>query len=242
MRNVERIALNIAGSYTGSDGPDELRIAQITGSVMLTGLGGDDLLRGADGADRLDGGAGDDTLDAGFGDDVIVGGPGKDAISGDRRGGDCGPYWCKQPYGNDTIDARDGETDSIACGAGQDSVKADRIDVVAADCETVDTSGAATPPATAGTSLAVATTPRLATALRGGLRVRISGARAGKVTLTARCGRSVVARGTATVGPRGTATVRLRFTASARRQLRRAHGAALTISGRGATVKITLRR
>ena len=91
VRDVERIELNIAGTYAGSDGPDEFRIAQIVGSVTLRGLGGADLLRGADGPDRLEGGTGDDTLDAGFGDDVIVGGPGKDAIYGDLRGGDCGP-------------------------------------------------------------------------------------------------------------------------------------------------------
>jgi Ca2+-binding RTX toxin-like protein len=242
IRDVERIVLNIAGSYTGSDGADEFRIAQITGSVTLKGLGGDDLLRGADGSDRLEGGTGDDTLDAGFGDDVIVGGPGKDAIYGDLRGGDCGPAWCKLPYGNDTIDARDGEVDSIACGVGQDTVKADRIDVVASDCETVDTSGAPVSPAAGRASLTVAKAPRLATALRSGLAVRVTGASAGKLILTARRGGSTVARGTATVTSRGTATVRLRFTTRARRQLRRARSATLTIAGAGASLKVTLRR
>ncbi len=230
VRNVERIELNIAGSYTGSDGPDRLWIAQITGSVTLKGLGGDDVLRGADGADRLEGGAGDDTLDGGFGDDVIVGGPGRDTISGDLRGGDCGPAWCKLPYGNDTIDARDGETDSIACGVGQDSVQADPVDLVAADCESVQRGRSKA----AGATLALAKRPRLAAALRSGLTVGVS--RPGKITLSARRGGKLVARGS------GRGTVRLRFTASARRQLRRARSATLKISGGGATLTVTLRR
>jgi hypothetical protein len=39
--------------------------------------------------------------------------------------------------GADTIDVRDGEVDSVTCGAGQDTVSADRTDSVAGDCETV---------------------------------------------------------------------------------------------------------
>ncbi len=248
VRDVERIELNIAGTYAGSDGPDEFRIAQIVGSVTLRGLGGADLLRGADGPDRLEGGTGDDTLDAGFGDDVIVGGPGKDAIYGDLRGGDCGPVWCKLPYGNDTVDARDGEVDSIACGVGTDTVRADRVDVVAPDCETVDRSGSASPASAQGAAaggsakLALSKKTGLSTALRNGLSVRVSGASARKMTLTARRGRGIVARGTSTFARGGTGTVRLRFTAAARRQLRHARSATLTITGAGATLKATLRR
>ena len=36
------------------------------------------------------------------------------------------------------IDARDGEADEVDCGAGQDTVKADPVDTVAANCETVE--------------------------------------------------------------------------------------------------------
>jgi PASTA domain len=52
--------------------------------------------------------------------------------------GECGIYWCKLPSGNDTIDARDGERDSVTCGVGADTVKADPADVVATDCEQVE--------------------------------------------------------------------------------------------------------
>ena len=74
---------------------------------------------------------------------MLIGGPGRDTISGDLAGGDCGPLWCKYPYGNDTIDARDGEVDSITCGAGTDTVIADPQDVVAPDCEHVDAASSA---------------------------------------------------------------------------------------------------
>jgi Ca2+-binding RTX toxin-like protein len=73
--------------------------------------------------DKVSGGAGDDHLIGGFGADRITGGSGSDRISG----GDA----------NDTIGARDGRRDKVRCGAGRDSVTADRADSVARDCERV---------------------------------------------------------------------------------------------------------
>jgi Ca2+-binding RTX toxin-like protein len=256
--NVEKVSLNVGGRFVGTDGPDEFRLAQVGDASELVGGGGDDRLRAGDGPDRVDGGPGNDVLDAGFGDDVIVGGPGRDTISGDLAGGDCGPLWCKYPYGNDTIEAVDGEVDSITCGAGQDTVRADAADVVAPDCETVtrDAGGAAAagpkpptgpagparPGATAA-KLVLAAHPPLATALRRGLSVRVTGAPAGRLALTARLrATGVVARGTQRVGADGRATVRLRFTAKARRTLGRARRATLAISGAGASLTVALRR
>jgi hypothetical protein len=115
----------VPGRIVGSDGPEYVKLHQVGGDGELIGNGGDDELRAGDGADRIDGGAGADKLDGGFGDDTIVGGPGRDQISADLAGGDCGPLWCKLPYGNDTVDARDGEADSVTCGAGTDKVLAD---------------------------------------------------------------------------------------------------------------------
>ena len=137
LRSVEKVWLNVGGSFTGTDGADEFRLSQVGTPSTMVGAGGDDRLRSGDGADRLDGGAGNDSIDGGFGDDVLVGGPGRDTFSGDLAGGDCGPLWCRYPYGNDTIEARDGEVDSITCGAGTDTVNADAQDVVAPDCENV---------------------------------------------------------------------------------------------------------
>ena len=186
VRNVERVVTTAPSRLVGTDAAEHLEVFQITSPAELIGAGGNDTLKGADGADKVDGGAGDDDLDAGFGDDVIVGGPGRDTIAGDRRGGDCGPLWCKYPYGNDTIDARDGEIDSVMCGAGEDSVQADASDVVAPDCEHVARGGAATPGAAQSAALdgAVSRT-KLAKALAHGLKVRVSVPGPGRVTAKA---------------------------------------------------------
>jgi hypothetical protein len=141
VRNVENLKGFSSGRFVGTDGPDSIEVVQSTAASDLSGLGGDDSLNASDGNDRLDGGAGADALDGGFGDDTIVGGPGPDSITGDTPQGECGIYYCKLPSGNDTIDARDGERDSVTCGVGADSVTADAVDTVAPDCETVNRSG-----------------------------------------------------------------------------------------------------
>ena len=90
--------------------------------------------------------------------------------------------------------------------------------------------------------LAVAKKPKLAKALRSGLKVRLQGAGAGRLTLVAKRGKRIVARGSAKVGTAGTATVTLRFTKAAKRSLRSARSVRLKISGGGATVAVTLKR
>ena len=88
----------------------------------LTGGTGNDLLVGSSGGDRMKGDAGTDKFNAGNGNDDITPGAGRDLVNG--QGGD------------DTILARDGERDTIDCGAGVDKVTADRSDVVK-NCEYV---------------------------------------------------------------------------------------------------------
>jgi Tol biopolymer transport system component len=90
----------------------------------LYGRAGADLVEAGAGADYLDGGSGDDRLRGGNGDDRLSGGPGRDLLSGDS--------------GWDRIYARDGARDVIRCGSGRDGVRADRLDVVAADCEVLE--------------------------------------------------------------------------------------------------------
>ena len=68
------------------------------------------------------------------------------------------------------------------------------------------------------------------------------GARAGRITLVAKRGKRIVARGSAKVGARGTATVTLRFTRAAKRSLRCARSIKLKISGAGTTLAVTLKR
>lgn len=105
---------------------------------------GDDWVTGGpyqeDEGDYIDGGPGNDVLDGGrapqseyslrddlllgrAGTDVLRGGPGRDVLSGGK--------------GNDTIRARDGEPDRIDCGPGRDIALVDKLDRVAANCETL---------------------------------------------------------------------------------------------------------
>lgn len=247
VRGIEKVAVNIAGTYTGTDGDETLEVHQVLGSVRLEGRGGADTLIGADGEDTIDGGAGADAIDAGFGDDTITPGPGRDTVSADRRGGDCGPLWCKLPYGNDTVLAADGEVDSISCGPGTDRVVADAADIVAADCETVERGGApggaAAPGQTAGGVTLKATVTSPATAVSRGMRVKVTGlAPKQRVVLTARSGKRIVAKGSAKAGRSGTATVVLRFTKAGKRAMRARKKATLVITGAGAPLTVVLRR
>ncbi len=132
VRAVEVLRLTSPGTIAGSDGADEITV--VNGPTRVSGRGGDDLLYGGVDADALDGGAGADRLAGGPGDDALVGGPGRDQLSGDGAQ--------TSQFGNDTIDAFDGEPDSVDCGLGSDRVRADVVDTVAADCETVERHGA----------------------------------------------------------------------------------------------------
>jgi hypothetical protein len=252
---VERLVLSVSPArYVGSDGDDYVKVAQATNAGDLIGGNGNDDLNGADGPEKLDGGNGDDHLDGGFGDDVITGGPGRDKISGDLAGGDCGPLWCKYPYGNDVINAQDGEVDSILCGFGDDTVNADAADLVDGDCEHVNRAGAApAPPAPApGTTtkpksggrarVALAGRVTIARALKSGFTVKVTGVKAGTVKLSAARSGQVVARGSGKATKKGTATVKLRFTAKAKRSLRHARTLTLKLSGGGVATTITLKR
>jgi Tol biopolymer transport system component len=77
-------------------------------------LNGNDTVHAGRGADGVEGGGGNDTLHGGPGRDVLLGGE-----------------------GYDTILVRDGERDRVRCGPQDDVVRADRLDVVARDCERV---------------------------------------------------------------------------------------------------------
>jgi hypothetical protein len=101
---------------------DSATVALPVAATVLGGPGADRITSGGS-ADELGGGEGNDALDGGDGDDVLSGDQGVDALVG-------GP-------GSDRIAARDGEVDSVNCGNGADTVDADTVDQVAADCENV---------------------------------------------------------------------------------------------------------
>ncbi len=120
-----------ANFFHGADGAD-----------TLAGGAGDDYLYGEAGDDQLTGGAGNDQLDGGRGDDAVSGGEGADKLKGGR-----GKDILDGGAGDDVINARgDGSKsgpDTITCGAGTDTVRADRNDTitVASDCENVQKPG-----------------------------------------------------------------------------------------------------
>jgi hypothetical protein len=82
-----------------------------------------DTLVGSPGSDLMFGYRGNDWLRGLGGNDVLVGGPGRDTLSG-------GP-------GRDLIRAQEGARDHVYCGPGEDTVVADRLDLVYGGCETV---------------------------------------------------------------------------------------------------------
>ncbi len=111
------------------------------GGDRLRGLGGNDCLYGQAGNDRLSGGAGADRLFGGAGRDTLSGANGNDRLSGgagnDRLSGNAGFDRFFAGTGADHISARDGRRETIDCGAGADSVTADRNDRVLSNCERV---------------------------------------------------------------------------------------------------------
>jgi Ca2+-binding RTX toxin-like protein len=136
--------------------------------------------------------------------------------------------------GNDTIDVRDGEQDSVQCGPGTDVVQADAIDRVADDCERVERGSAASASGKrAARSIVVLGSRRMADIRRHGLLVRVSGS--GRVVVTARLGKTTVARGA------GHGKARLKLTRAGKRRLRHVHRATLDIVAGSARVRVVVR-
>jgi Ca2+-binding RTX toxin-like protein len=211
---IERIYLNAPATLTGSDGPEEFTIFNTDAGSTYNGRGGDDKLTGFDLDDTIDGGAGNDQIEGGYGHDTLTGGPGRDVINGDSNGSTCNWIQCRSPYGNDKIDARDGEADNITCGIGEDTVEADPADTVAPDCETVHigTSGGSG----GGSGGGQQQTPGAATlsavkAVRRGGKLVVTGRATGasRVKVTVLRGRRSVARAQAAVRS-GRFTVKVR--------------------------------
>jgi hypothetical protein len=231
VRNVEKVLSFNPVGYAGTEGADRIEVVQVSGPSSISGGGGDDFLKTSDGADRLDGGPGADNIDGGYNDDVIVGGPGPDSLAGDHPTGECGIYWCKYPAGNDTIDARDGERDSVTCGFGTDSVTADQLDVVAGDCENVSRGGEALREVVREPLRVIKVGPaKLRAALAKGLRLRVAAPSAGKFQAGASVKGKRVAGGSRTVSRAGESSVTLKFSKRAKRSLRRAKRVRLDLS------------
>jgi hypothetical protein len=259
VTNMEIVESYGALRFVGTDGDDLAKASEVGNKADLTGKGGNDELWGSDDSDTINGGPGDDKLVGRYGNDTIVGGPGKDTIMGDRDGR-CNEMHCDLSPGSsaDTIDAVDGEADTISCGPGTDTVKADTIDTVDADCETVTRSGAGGGAPGGGSNggggsnagggtgggttakLAVAGKPTLRALAKSGLKVTVAGRAPGaKVAVSLKKGKKVVAKGSAIARTTGSATVKLKLTKAGRKALARAKSATLTLVA--GTDKLTLR-
>jgi uncharacterized delta-60 repeat protein len=92
-------------------------------SHKLRGTRKRDVLKGTSGSDRLDGRSGNDVLRGLGGDDCLIGGSGADRLVGGP-----GRNSYSAGAGDDVVDARNGTRDVVNCGAGRDSVRADRSD------------------------------------------------------------------------------------------------------------------
>jgi hypothetical protein len=123
----------------GTAFPD--RLVGGDGGDLLKGNGADDCLEGGAGADVLDGGDGNDRIDGASGNDRLIGGKGDDKLTAgkgnDRLTGGAGNDTISPGAGRDTVDAGagndtnnavDGVRETIECGPGKDTVRADRRD------------------------------------------------------------------------------------------------------------------
>ena len=91
-----------------------------------------DQIEGKGGGDTLTGGRGWDGLIGGTGQDTIKGGPGRDIVFAEDE------VKQRTTGENAQVELRGNpQRDTITCGIGTDTVYADEIDVVAANCERV---------------------------------------------------------------------------------------------------------
>jgi Ca2+-binding RTX toxin-like protein len=269
---IERFKVYTGGTFHGTDGVDtyEIEPGEFRHPATVLGRGGNDRLVGDDDVETIDGGPGDDYLEGGWNNDTLVGGPGRDTVFADDTGAHCNYWtWCRMPFGNDVVDVRDGEVDTVDCGIGTDTVKADPADVLS-NCETVD-SGVAPPPVRRPQDggdrrepgrdrggerpkrLAVTVGgAKLRAALRGGLAVKVGAPGAGRVSATLKRGRATVGGGAAKVRKGGSVALKVRFSKAGARSLKKVRTAKLTLTvrftpkgggaGRSATSAVTLKR
>jgi Ca2+-binding RTX toxin-like protein len=170
-----------AGRYVGSDAAETFVVGASGLASSVSGGGGNDTITTLNGPDTVDGGAGDDRITAGFDNDTVTGGPGRDALFADTTDSFCGIFVCTLPFGNDTVNARDGEPDQIDCGVGADRAVTDTSDTVA-NCETNEAAGPSGGGPSGGSgggpgaaaALTVVSARSIRQIVRRGLKIRVS--------------------------------------------------------------------
>jgi Ca2+-binding RTX toxin-like protein len=249
---VEKLDVSVSGTFAGGPGDDDFFIRSNLdgGDSTVTGGAGSDKLKGHDHVETIDGGPGDDRVEGGYNNDVLTGGPGKDTIFGDSTTDTCNFLSCKIPFGNDVINARDGEMDTIDCGPGEDRATVDAIDVVA-NCEQVDGGGGPGPAPRGGDSRLNGPKSYTRKALKKGIAVAwdCTAACMVKLTLTAdkktakKLGTKLVASGKGSIHRAGKVKFRAKLTGKAKRRisrLRNGHATVVVAVGEaGATQRYT---
>ena len=116
----------------GNDANDQ--IFGFSGDDIINGGQGDDQLLGNEGNDTINGNNGLDVLNGGFGDDILDGGAGNDQLFGDadinQNGDDTLTGGAGQDLlvgfaGDDTLNAQDGEQDTVNGGPDTDTCTVD---------------------------------------------------------------------------------------------------------------------
>ena len=229
------------GTYVGSDAAETFTVGAAGRSSNVSGAGGNDTITTLNGSDGVDGGAGDDRIVGGLDNDTITGGPGRDAIFSDSTGSFCGIYSCTVPFGNDTINARDGEVDSIDCGIGADRAVIDAFDTHA-NCETVEV--ARGPDKFVGpdgtVKLGLLTKRSIRRIATRGLRIRVSCPAACRIVADLRTNRALarklrlprsrrLAGSRKTLRDKGSTTLTLKIARNAKRRFRRLRKATVTL-------------
>jgi uncharacterized repeat protein (TIGR01451 family) len=130
--NTASVTVTVRGPERQPSGPTTAKPISAKKGVTKRGTAKSNLLRGTGLADRLFGLAGDDRLFGLAGSDRLFGGPGNDLLDGGP-----GSDVLDAGAGNDLLRVRDGSSDTVLCGPGRDTVRADRRDKVARSCETV---------------------------------------------------------------------------------------------------------
>jgi hypothetical protein len=251
---VEKLDLSVSGTFAGGPGDDDFFVRSNLdgGDSTVTGGAGNDKLKGHDHVETIDGGPGNDVVEGGYNNDVLTGGPGKDTIFGDSTTDTCNFLSCKIPFGNDVINARDGELDTIDCGPGEDRAVVDAIDVVA-NCEKVEGGGGpgSGPGQTGGESTLNGPKSYTRKALKKGIAVAwdCTAACTVKLTLTAdkktakKLGTKLVASGKGSIARAGKVKFRAKLTRKAKRRISRLRNGratvAVTVREAGATQRYT---
>ena len=227
---IERIRVSVVGDYAGTDGPDEIKVINPgnEGPSSLVGRGGNDILVAEDFDDTVDGGAGNDIVEGGRGNDTVTGGPGSDTIMGDATSSHCSWYSCQVPWGNDTIQARDGEQDNIDCGIGTDTAIVDTIDILA-NCENVDGRAPGPGPGPGAVAFSIKGKPTIRTLASKGLKIAVPCPSACTVSGTLVLGGKKIGGGSGRTGAAGTASVKLKLAAKAKRRFKRLRKATVTV-------------